>query len=609
VITAAGGFAETGEDGARRQDSIRDIAVAAAMPVVGPNGVGVVNVPRGLELTLLAPFERRPGGLSVIAHSGAVLESLATAGWRVGGVGLDLLISAGNEPVTDVADYLDYLAGREATKVIALIIEKVRRPAAFFAAVRRCLAADKPVVAVKLGRSERGQRMAASHTGAVTTDAWVYDVAFDQAGIVRAEDIDDLADRVQFLEQLPRERWSGVTGLAVLTASGGFAALASDLAEAEGVAVPELGRLRPFIKAHVPGGDVPNPLDATAFMNAADSPWEQIVERYATAPEIDTLLFANQFADWDQRGRGLADRFLAQAKESSKTLIISPLAGTAGQWVAAYRDDGAAIGNGLRGTFRGLSTMARYRRAPRDREVRDPREVPAAGRPDAAPVLVPEGEMLPFDAAMRLLAGGGITVAPWTVFAGTDQVRPPGFAPPYVVKLADVAHRTEHGAVRAGVTAEGLDAAVTELRGLASASGLASAVAVQPAIRGLGEVFVGMRDTELGPLVVFGAGGVFLEALGRIAGRIAPLSESDAADLVEELAGTGLLDGFRGGPPWSRPALTAAIRAAGDLIAGGRDWIESVDVNPLIVTETGLVAVDALCLLRPRSHDGTMTDD
>lgn len=364
--------------------------------------------------------------------------------------------------------------------------------------------------------------------------------------------------------------------------------------------MPELGRLRPFIRANVPGGDVPNPLDATAFMNAADSPWEQIVEQYASAPEIDTLLFANQFADWDQRGRGLADRFLAQTEGSLKTLIISPLAGHAGQWVEDYRRGDIAVGNGLRGSFRALAAMACYRRTPRDREVRDPRALPVLGRPGAAPVSAPEGEMLPFDAAMRLLAGSGIGVAPWIVLSETDQVRLPVFAPPYVVKLADVAHRTEHGAVRTGVTADGLEAAVAGLRQLASANGLARTVALQPMIHGLGEVFVGLRgNTELGPLVVFGVGGIFVETLRRIGGRLAPLSESDAAGLVEEFADTGLLDGFRGGTPWSRPALAAVIRAAGDLAARGRDWIETMDVNPLIVTETGLVAVDALCLLRP----------
>jgi len=267
VITVAGGFSEDGSDGTVLQERLRAAAWAANMPVIGPNGVRYINVPKKLDLTLLPHFSLRPGGVSMIAHSGATIEAMAAAAWRAGGGGFNLMISAGNEPVTDMTGYLECLVDDPATEIICLVVEKIKRPDAFFAAAR-ARAAGKPIVAIKLARTERTQRMARSHNGTLTGDAWVYEQAFRQAGILTAEEIDELADRVQFLEQLPRSQWSPVRGLFVFTGTGGFAAMAGDLAEAEGVDIPEVPRLSEFIGSVVPGTTVPNPLDATGFFNS-----------------------------------------------------------------------------------------------------------------------------------------------------------------------------------------------------------------------------------------------------------------------------------------------------------------------------------------------------
>ncbi|KKC06930.1 acetate--CoA ligase family protein [Mycobacterium nebraskense] len=599
VITCAAGFAELGEEGIRLQQRMVQGARAGNMPVVGPNGVGLMNVPRKLHLSMLPIFRRRVGGLSAATHSGAMIEAMAAAASRAGGVGFNLLVSAGNEAVTDVADYLDYFARDEATRIVALAIEKIRRPDAFFDAARRCLEAGKPIVAIKLGRSERTQRMAASHTGTLTGDAWVYDVAFKQAGILPATDIDDLVDRVQFLEQLPRKRWTEVRGLAVLTATGGFAQLASDLADAEGVEVPEVERLRPFVAETIPGGAVTNPLDITGFAGVIDGLWRKVLTEYEAAPEFDALLYSSQHADWNEPL--FADiEFAEFGAVSDKPFVIAPLAGQGGQWLENYRDDGIAVGNGLRGCLRGLRTMGAFMRLRPGSRVQPSTKVPLVPRPQAGPIAVPEGSMLPFGATMDVLAGAGIPIAPYHLIAPGAAALAPEFAGPYVVKLADVAHRTEHNAVRLGVEAAGLGAAVDELRAVADSNGLPSIIAVQPMITGQGEAFIGIKgDSELGPLVAFGLGGVFVEVMRKIGGRMAPMSGEDAAELIDEFSDTGVLDGFRGAAPWDRCALASALTKASLLAAGGRAWIESIDINPLIVTADGPVAVDGLCLLRP----------
>ena len=600
VITCAAGFAELGEQGIRLQQRMVKCAHAGGMPVVGPNGVGLINAPRKLHLSMLPIFARRAGGLSAATHSGAMIEAMAASASRAGGVGFNLLVSAGNEAVTDVADYLDYFADDEDTRIVALAIEKIRRPDAFFDAARRCLEAGKPIVAIKLGRSERTQRMAASHTGTLTADAWVYDVAFKQAGILPATDIDDLIDRVQFLEQLPRTRWTEVRGLAVLTATGGLAQLASDLADVEGVDVPEVERLRPFVEETIPGGAVTNPLDITGFAGVIDGLWRKVLSEYSTAPEFDALLYSSQHAEWNEPL--FADiEFAEFGAASDKPFVIAPLAGQGGKWLERYRAEGIAVGNGLRGCLRGLHTMGTYMRIRPGSRVRPTAEVPALPRPQVVPIGVPEGSMLPFAVAMDILQSSGIPTAPYHLIPVRGELSSPPFAGPYVVKLADVAHRTEHNAVRLNVDAEKLGTAVDEIRAIACAHGLSPLIAVQPVISGHGEAFIGIKgESELGPVAAFGIGGVFVEVMGRVGGRMAPMTAEDAAELIDEFNDTGVLDGFRGSQAWDRRALSVVLVAASRLAAAGRGWIESMDINPLIITDHGPVAVDGLCLLRQK---------
>ncbi|PBC43127.1 CoA-binding protein [Rhodococcus sp. ACPA4] len=599
VVLVAGGFAEAGETGAKLQQQITTIANGAGMHLVGPNGIGMINVPDQVDLTVLEAFGRRPGGLSAVTHSGAMIEAIAASACRPGGAGLNLLISAGNEAVTDLADYLDFLVDDEQTTVIALALEKIRRPDAFFAAAARAQEAGKPIVAIKMGRSERGQRMAASHTGSLVGDAWVYEVGLRQAGIELAHEIDELVDRVQFLEQLNPQRWTEVRGLAVLTATGGFAQLASDLAEDTGVDIPALEQLQPFIDENIPGKPLANPLDATGFVGSVPGLWESIVDRYAADPDVDALLYTSQHADWDTNGRQRAEEFAERAqRQPGKPFLLAPLAGIGGQWLGDLRRDGVGVGNGLLGCLRGLQTMGNFVRS----RNQGPRAVSATDVPvlqirDEEVLEVAEGRMLSFGATMRLLTDAGIPVARWAVFDGA--VEPVPFAGPYVVKLADVAHRTEHNAVRVNVAEKDLQAVTAELREIARRDDLPTTVAVQEMVSGHGEIFIGLQGaSELGPLTVFGLGGVFVEIMKKVGGRLAPFDRRVALELVGEVDDTGIMDGFRGAPAWDRDRLAEILCAAGDLAARGRESIESLDINPLIITADGPVAVDGLCLLQ-----------
>ena len=599
VVLVSSGYAEMGDGtGIGLQHRLAAAAQSAGMAVIGPNGLGYSNVPRQIGLTIAADHKRRAGGLSIVSQSGALLSGVVMAAWDRPQVGLNVVISAGNEAVTDLADYLDYLAEDPGTTAIGLVIEKIRRPEAFFAAARRAVLAGKPIVALKLARSSRTQEMAASHTGALTGDAWVYDVAFRQLGIGVAHDPEELIDRLAVIDQLGEKFHTGSNGLAVITSTGGYASMAMDLALDEQIEVPALEHLRGWIEDLIPGVHVPNPLDTTPM---GMPHLEEILERYTSAGDVGAVLNIHPFADEDESpySGAFLQTFVDAAAVSGKPFLVSNCSGALGGWAQRIIEasPAAAAGHGPRATLRGLQTLAQFSR--RRKAMSGSRtEAAPVPRPDQPVISTPEGAMLPFAAAMELLRSQGIPVAPYHLVAAEAEVSPPDFAGPYVVKLADVGHRTEHGAVEVGVPEDELGAAAARMRSIAGRDALPALVVVQPMVAVRGEAFIGIQSTELGPMVVFGLGGVMVEVLNRIGGRMAPFDRSEAEELIAEFEDARLMHGFRGQPAWNLDALAELLVRVGDFAAGSSDWLGSLDVNPLVVTGDGYVAVDALCLLR-----------
>ncbi len=597
LVVYAAGFSELGAEGAGYQQRLEDAAARGGMAVIGPNSLGYISVPRSLHLTASADYHPTPGGVSIVSHSGAMIGGIAIAARARTGVGISRLISAGNEATTDVADYLDFLATDPDTTAIGLVVEGIRRPAAFFDAARRCLAAGKPIVAVKLARNARTQQMAASHTGALAGNAWAYDVTFRQVGIQLAYDLEELVDRLAIVSQLDPALRKPVQRIGVVAGTGGFASLAFDVAEEEGLTLPPLDSLAEWVAATIPGITVPNPLDTTGF---GATFWTDIVDRYVGSDELDAVLFVNMWSD-SPLYRRLIDDVAVAARRYGKPVAIAAGSGDVGAFATEVigTDGAVALGHGIRGSLRGLHTLGTFAR---DRAtVRDAVDAPAPiARPSVTVASADGSRFLPFREIMSLLEQFEIPTAPYAVLDGEfgDQDTP-AFPGPYAVKLADVAHRTELGAVALNVAADELGAAVARMRQIAAEHGVSPTVAVQPMTSSRGELLIGIDGrSELGPMVMLGLGGIFVEVLQRIGGRPAPMARSDAEALIEEFRDLRLLHGFRGAAPWHLEQLADTLVGLGKLAAAGRDWIESLDVNPLLVTEDGLVAVDALCIVR-----------
>lgn len=605
LVLVASGFAEMGPEGQALQERVKRAAAASGMAVVGPNGLGYVNVRHGVSLTVASRHKRRAGGVSVISQSGGVLSGVVMAAWASDGFGLNLIVSSGNEAVTDLADYVDYLADDPETSAIGLVIEVVRRPTEFLAAVRRAISADKPVVALKLARNERSRRMASSHTAALAGDAWAYDVALRQAGVALAHDPEEMIDRLALFDQVPPRRRTTVRKLGVVTMTGGFASLSFDLALAEGINVPPLEDLAAWVRDHLPGSTVPNPLD-TAVAGAAL--WPEVLDRYAESDELDSLMVIHPLdaEDETEYAINMVREFARVARKVAKPCVLANCSGVPGAWVKPLVSESVALGRGLRPTLRGLQTLGDFvlhrqnTRAPRQPES-------LLARPSEAPIRRPDCEMLSFDTTMRLLASRGIPVAPYLIVpvaADLTLIDVP-FVGPYVVKLADVAHRTEHGAVRLNITSSLLAATIDQLRKLAAECDLSPVVAIQPMIDIVGEALLGIQgDSDFSPLVVLGFGGTFAEAVRKIGGRLAPITAEDARELIDEFRDVKLMHGFRDRQQWDLDALADIVVSASRLASAGREWIASLDVNPLIYGPDGFQAVDGLLLLRSENGLG-----
>ena len=605
VIVNAGGFAEAGPAGEDLQDRLA--RAAGSMPLIGPNCNGIVAPGLGLHLAGSPPgLPISAGRLAFITHSGATMMPMGIAGAERK-IGYSYLVSTGNEAIVDMAEVIDYLATDPSTVAICLLIETIRKPAAFWVAVDKAIAAGKPVLALKNGRSSRGQAIAKSHTGAVAGEAWIYEAALRQHGVIMANDLVDLADRAVLFDQVPRSRWSAVSGLAIASGSGGWVTMASDVCAEEGIDLPKLDELREQINEVVPEAAVINPLDLTGVAMTDPNVMRSALRTFVGSKDVDTVLVQSSVCDGaDGALNAFAGPTTDVAPDTEKLLVVGSIeGGPIGTALQPYLDQGIAVTRGLRATVRALRSMSDFVNfVPGDRHHHPVHH----SIPEPWPVIehARAGRMLDFAATMELLTTFGVPVSPYLIVDPSNQADTEiPFDPPYVLKLANVPHRSDTGAVRIGVTPDSVAVVVKELRALADELGESSAIVVQPQYRISSELLLGVNAAnKLGPFVVCGLGGIFVEVIQKVAGRLAPFDVDEALRMLYELNVGGVLDGPRGGAPVPKQTLAELLCRVGDLAISAHPWLDTLDINPLALTPDGLVAVDGLVILREPTTGG-----
>ncbi len=600
-VVLASGFGETGEAGRGVQTELSRITRATGMRIVGPNCMGVVNVPGQLNASYFWDVPRQPGGISFVSQSGAY-GGLFFREVRERSLGVAKFLSIGNQADLGFAECLAWLADDAETRVVGLFVEGIRDGQAFVAGARR-LARTKPVIALKAGRAEAGRRAAGSHTGSLAGTWETYRAAFAAAGIVAVDETAELFDALVTLEahatRPPRDRT-----LAILTISGGPSVVAADAAEAAGLDVPPLSSARrAALRAHLPafGADA-NPVDMTPQMEPGG--YEPSVRLVLEAPEVSGAVAIDIGLDRPEYADALASAQAATGKPIVACTVDTP------DMDRRLRAAGIPLVPGPERAVRAYRALVRRAelggRIGLIPESRPPRVLPVGL---AERIATARGPLAHADARALLEAFGVsfprervVVTAPEALSAAREI----GY--PLVVKTArpDVLHRTDVGGVVLDVRDE--DALARAVRALETRLGAGPLLIQEEVPRGLELLVGGRRDPSFGPTVLVGLGGVLAELYRDVSVGLAPLAREDARALLGEGRRAALLRGFRGGPVVDEDALAAVLVAIGDLLAE-RPTIAELDLNPLIASGGRLVAVDALIVVNPEMAEPGRTGD
>ena len=622
ALVISAGFAETEGQGAALQDVIAGVAAMHGPRICGPNCLGVANIPDRIWVSgnVLAPVDERlrPGGVAIVSQSGATAFGPLLSIARDRAIGLRYVVSSGNEADLTTADFVDYFVADRGVSAIALVLEGIRDGAAFRRAVEGALAADKPIVVLKLGRTPAGAAAARTHTAAMTGADDVFDALVHQYGLARVDDWDGLLETADAFAKTRGKRVDG-RRVGVVSHSGGIGGLVADACESRGLTVP---LFEPTTEAGLAAilegrGAARNPADVTGHYDRET--FADILRLVGDDPNVDALAIATA------GGAHVAQRIAEAAGRRDKPLVACWTGGMeetdglralreAGVPIVHEPGDSAAV---LAALASWAETRERIEQPPA--RGRDPRAWAKAG--DAA--RRHGGDHLPEHVGLAMLADAGVPAVRTASLAlrpdggapsATDvasAVRAAGLAYPLALKVdsPDLPHKSEVGGVHLGLADDAAAAA-------AAAEMLATVRAARPEARLRGvvleemagdgvEVLLGLHaDPQLGPAVMLGLGGVLTEALRARAWRLLPLRPDDANALIDEVPGLArLLAGPRGRPRADRAALRDALLAFAGWADDLAESLASAEVNPLIVLPEGdgVLAVD--CLIVPKRVD------
>lgn len=596
ILTA--GFAELGTRGKRRQDALSAVARRTGVRILGPNSLGIVNVPGRIALSANAVFEREslcPGGVSLVSQSGSMLGAIVTRG-QERGIGFSKLVAVGNECDIATGELVDLLVDDPDTHVILLFLESIRDAPRLATAACRAYAAGKPIVAYKLGRSSTTQALAITHTGALTDEHEHAKAFFRAHGILRADVFETLFELPNLvLGHRPNTRHR----LATLTVSGGGAAMVLDGLSGHDV---EVVAPTPAVIAKLAEHSIrcaPSPIIDLPMGRADHGAYADALATLLASDHCDIVL-AVQGSNAAYLPHSVHERVLAAGVPNKPLAVfMGPRADEASRilqqhGIAAFRTP-EACADAIRayGEWRApVSTI----------------ELPERQQRTLASTLqrLPRGSLNEREAG-ELLAALGIEVAASVVVQRAADMVSLGF--PVAAKLLSrsIPHKSDVAGVILDIKSGGeLTAAIGRLLTIAAIQAPAAeldGILIQTMQYGVAEVLIGYRRSrEVGPVVMLGLGGQFAELATQRAVRCAPISLECARSMIDELPAMRVLRGFRNRPAGDIEALARALHQLSLLALVDKPCILEAEINPLIVRTQGVVAVDALARIEPASN-------
>ncbi|MEA1932766.1 MAG: acetate--CoA ligase family protein [Euryarchaeota archaeon] len=603
VVVITAGFGETGGDGASREQELKEIAAEYDLDLVGPNSLGIMSTSNGMNASF-GPESPEPGSMSFMSQSGAFIT--AVLDWANDeDVGFKDVASLGNKAVLDETDFVDHWGQDPDTDVIIGYLEGISEGRDFIDTARE-VTQDTPIVLVKSGRTDAGAQAASSHTGTIAGSEQAYEAGLDQAGVLRAESVQDLFDAAQMLANQPVPDNNDI---AVITNAGGPGVMSTDAIGDSDLEMATFSQetLDEFSEQLPPEGNIYNPVD---IVGDAD------VERFSEALDIaladdnvgsamvlscpTAVLDYEQLAEEtvkmrEKHGKPVAACFMGGESVDASAEILSDAG------IPNYFDPSRAIG--------ALDSLWEYRGI-QNREYEEPADFDVdreAAREILERVEERSDNRLGVE-AMGLLEAYGIPMPDSEIVDSPEDAREVAerIDGDVVMKIVspDILHKSDIGGVKVGVADEEVPDAfedlITRARNYQPDANLLGVQVQEMSDLDAGtETIVGMnRDPQFGPLMMFGLGGIFVEVLEDTTFRVAPLSEPEAREMTEEIKTAPLLRGARGRDPADVDGIVETIQRLSQLVADFPAIME-FDINPLVATPDGVDAVDIRLTVDP----------
>ncbi len=614
AVVFSSGFAETGSTGKQAQNKIKELARTKNLRVCGPNCIGLINFNNHIALSFSQLLEIEtliPGNIGFISQSGALGGSLVNRAMDKG-IGLSYFISSGNEADLEVSDYIKYLVLHdEKTKVIAAVIEGFKDGAKFIEAAESALIHRKPLIVLKIGETEAGKRAAASHTGSMTGSDSVIDAVFHQKGVIRVRNYDEL---FQTASLFAKQRTPKGNRVGILTGTGGGGIIMADYYTKLGLSVPEPSRKTKNLAAKeiAAFGKVANPFDLTGQIFSDPEMFKRCMKLFVAEDNFDIIqVNVSMVAGHSSEQR--ASMLLDSVKGSSKPIVAWWAAGSLSEpGIKVLNGSEVALFRSPERCATAVKSLVQYHQfleTHRDITIGGSAADYSNSFSHAKDILAAGDTGLSEHQSKQLLSVYGIPVtreqavtSPHEAIRFAEEI---GFPVALKIDSPDILHKSEANAIRLGVGSKKeifqVYGEIIENARKYNPKARINGILVQEMILRGSEVMIGMsQDPQFGPTIAFGLGGIFVEVLKDISLRVAPLSQSDAEQMVKEIKGYPILQGVRGKQRADIEAVVDVLLRISRLAQDWKDTISEIDINPLIVFEEGhgLMAADALVVLK-----------
>ncbi len=598
------GYAEIGEQGAKLQQQLLAKAHELGMNIWGPNSLGYNNVSaRAPVSSIPAVLPLLPPSIAIVSQSGATASELNEFAHSQN-IGTSFVAATGNEAQLSLADVIDYLVDDPDTRAIAVFAESIRNPEAFARAAERCRQQRKPIVMLKIGRSQLAGEVAKAHTGSLAGDDKVFDAVCERLGVIRVHCVEDLIITAGLLAAtgpLP------APGLGFISISGGACTLVADGAEACGTSVPAFPpETTDVLKTLIADfASSMNPLDVTGAAVRDPALLERLIPVAASAPGIGIIGVnigipivegaVSLPAGLASIGRGVS----AIGKPAIMVLTtVKTLTDVTRRAIAEYKLPHVVCG--IDPMLRAVGKAAWW--SQRLDSPSQPLHLPKDGDRGAQPIPALTHER----AVLDFLASHGVPVIPAKIIRSTAEAQSLDLSGPLALKILspDIAHKTEVGGVRLNVAAADAPRAYEELLSAVKShrpDARIDGVIASPMRHGGVELLVGVRrDPSWGPTITIGFGGVLVELLADVAIATLPVDRAHVRDLLGRLRGRKLLEGFRNSAATDLDRLADVIVSIGNAALALGPALDSLEVNPLLVRGNEIEALDGLVIWRSK---------